>query len=48
MEKTREDNQKARKIGRIVNQMSAFGPEHYKIRTQWASNILSKNMLERV
>jgi hypothetical protein len=48
MEKIGEDNQKARKIGQIISQAPALGLEHDKIWAQWASNILSKNMLKRI
>jgi hypothetical protein len=48
VEKTREDNQKVVKIGRIINQVLAPSPKHDKIWAQWASNISSKSMLEKV
>jgi hypothetical protein len=48
MEKDGEDNRKARKVGRIINQMPTMKLKHDKIQTQQVSNILSKNMLERV
>jgi len=47
MEGIGEDNQKARKIGRGISHKFTLGLEHDKIRAQWASNIMSKNMLER-
>jgi hypothetical protein len=47
-EKTKENNQKATKTGRIINQTPTPGQEHDKIQGQWASDILSKSMLERV
>jgi hypothetical protein len=46
MEKDREDNWKAKKVGWTINQMPTMGPEHDKIWTQWVSNIMSKNMLK--
>jgi hypothetical protein len=48
VEKTREDNQKARRTSQTVNQMLALGPEYDKIQAWWASNILLENMLKRV
>jgi hypothetical protein len=43
-----KDNQKVRQIGRTINQAFALGPEHDNVWAQWASDILLKNMLERV
>jgi hypothetical protein len=48
MEKDGEDNWKVRKASQIISQMPTSRPEHDKIRTQWISNNLSKNMLEKV
>jgi hypothetical protein len=48
VEKTKEDNQKARKINWVVNQTLTLELEHDKTWTWWTSNIMSKNMLERV
>jgi hypothetical protein len=48
MEETLKNNWKVEKNGRIVNQVLAPGLEHDKIWTRWASNILLKNMLEKV
>jgi hypothetical protein len=48
MEKIKEANQKARKIGQIVNQALTHELEHDRIQAQWVSDILSKSMLERV
>jgi hypothetical protein len=42
VEKTREDNRKARKTNRVVNQLPTLGLEHDKIQAQWALDILSK------
>jgi hypothetical protein len=39
---------KVGKNGQAINQVLALGPEHDKIRARWASNVTSKNMLERV
>jgi len=47
MKKIGEYNQKAKKIGQIVNQAITFESKHYKIWTWWALNIMSKNMLEK-
>ncbi len=48
MKKIREDNQKAKKIGQIVNQVITLEPKHDKIWTWWALDIMSRNMLEKV
>jgi hypothetical protein len=48
MKKIGEDNQKVKKIGQIVNQVTTLEPKHDKIRAQWALNIMSKNMLEKI
>jgi hypothetical protein len=48
IEKNKEDNQKVGKISWTINQTPALRPEHDKFRTQWASNVPSKSMLERV
>jgi hypothetical protein len=48
MEKDGEDNRKVRKVDWIINQAPNQRPKHDKIRAQWVSDILSKNMLERV
>jgi hypothetical protein len=48
MKKIGEDNQKARKIGQIINQTFTFEPKYDKIRAQWALDIMSKNMLKKV
>lgn len=47
MEKDVKDNQKAKKVGLIINQTSTLGPEHDKIWTQWVLIIVSNNMLKR-
>ncbi len=47
MEKIREDSQKVKKIGQVVNQAPAPEPKHDKIRAQWASNVPLENMLEK-
>jgi hypothetical protein len=46
--KNGEDNQKASKIGWVVNQALAFNLEHDKIRAWWGLDILLESMLERV
>ncbi len=48
VEKIGEDNWKAENINQIISQMFAPGTKHDKIQAWWASDILSKNMLERV
>jgi hypothetical protein len=48
MEKIEENNQKARKISRVINQTPTPGLEHDKIQAQWASDIPSKSMLKKV
>ncbi len=48
VEKIREYNWKAKKTSWIVSQSPTFSPEHDKIQTQWALNVLLENMLERV
>jgi hypothetical protein len=48
VEKIGEDNRKVRKIGQTINQAPAPRLEHDKIQARWASNVLLKNMLERV
>jgi hypothetical protein len=48
MEKNVEDNWKVEKIRQVVSQTPALGPKHDKIRARWASNIVLKNMLEKV
>jgi hypothetical protein len=47
-EKDGENNQKARKASQIISQVFALRLKHDKIQTWWISNILSKNMLEKV
>jgi hypothetical protein len=42
MEKTREDNWKARKTSWPINQVPTLGPENDKIKVQWVLDILSK------
>ncbi len=46
MEKDAEDNQKAKKVGLIINQMPTLRLEHDKIWTWWVSIIVSDNMLK--
>ncbi len=48
VQKTRENNQKAKKIGRIINQAPTLGLEHDKIQARWALDVPSNNMLEKV
>jgi hypothetical protein len=48
VQKTRENNRKAKKINRAISQVPAPRPEHDKIWAQWAFDVLLKNMLERV
>jgi hypothetical protein len=48
MQKIGKDNQKVGKIGRVISQAITIGPEHDKIRAQWALDVLSKNMLENL
>jgi len=48
MEKTMEVSRKPRKIGQTISQTPTFRPKHDKIWAQWASNILSESMLEKV
>jgi hypothetical protein len=48
VQKTRENNRKAVKIDRIINQSPTFGREHDKIRAWWASYVLWGSMLEHV
>jgi hypothetical protein len=48
MEKTREINQKPKKIGGAINEAPAPRLEHDKIWARCASDIMSKSMLERV
>jgi hypothetical protein len=48
VQKNREDNWKAGKISQIINQVPTLGSEHDKIWTQWASNVLLKNMLKQI
>jgi len=48
VEKTREDNQKLKKIGWIVSQTFAPRPKHDKIQARWALNISLESMLEKV
>jgi hypothetical protein len=48
MKKIGENNQKARKIGLIINQTFTFEPKHDKIQGQWALDIMLKNMLKKV
>jgi len=48
MEEIGEDNQTVGKISQTIKQMPTQGLEHDKIRAQWASSILSKNMLMKV
>jgi hypothetical protein len=47
VEKTKENNQKAKKTIQIVNQTFTPGSEHDKIQT-WALNIMLESMLERL
>jgi hypothetical protein len=48
VKKIGEDNRKVGKTSWIVSKAFALGPKHDKIWAQWASNISSKNMSERV
>jgi len=48
MKKIGEFNRKLEKINRTISQTLTPRPEHDKIQAWWASNIPSKNMLERV
>ncbi len=48
VEKTREDNWKAKKIDRIISQLPIPRLEHDNIQAWWASYILSKSMLKTV
>jgi len=48
VEKIGQNNQKVRKDGRAISEMFAPWLEHDKIQAQWASGILSKNMLKNV
>jgi hypothetical protein len=48
VEKTRENNWKAKKIGRIISQSPIPRLEHDNIQAWWASYILSRSMLEMV
>jgi hypothetical protein len=45
VEKIKEDNWKAKKIGQIISQMPTPGLKCDKIQAWWTSFILSKNML---
>jgi hypothetical protein len=48
IEKIEENNRKARKISRVVNQTFAPRWEHHKIQAKWASDIPLKSMLKKV
>jgi len=48
LEKDGEDNQKVGKVSWIVSQAPTPRPKHDKIWIWWVSDIMSKNMLERV
>ncbi len=48
MQKTKKNNWNVRKIDWVVSQALALGPEHDKIRAQWALDVLLESMLERV
>jgi len=48
VEKTREDNWKAKKIDRIISQLPIPRLEHDNIQAWWASYILSRSMLKTV
>jgi hypothetical protein len=48
VQKTKENNQKVRKISWAINQAPTPRPKHDKIQAQWASNVMSKSMLKRV
>ncbi len=48
MQKIGKDNKKTEKIGQVISQTFAPKPEHDKIQTRWALDVLSKNMLKRV
>jgi hypothetical protein len=48
VEKTGEDNRKARKIGWVINQTLTLRPENDKMQAWWASEIPLKSMLERL
>ncbi len=47
MQKIGENNQKFRKISRVVSQTFTLGSKHDKIQTWWASNVSLKTMLEK-
>ncbi len=46
VEKDGEDNWKVGKVGWAISQMLTLELKHDKIKKQWVSNTLSKNMLE--
>ncbi len=48
MKKTKESNQKLGKTHWTINQIITLRLDHDKIQAQWVSNILSKNMLEKI
>jgi hypothetical protein len=48
VEKFGKNNQKVGNTSRIISQTPTLGLEHDKIQTQWALDILSESMLERV
>jgi hypothetical protein len=48
VENTKEDNQKATKIGQAINQTSTPKPKQDNIWAWWASDIPSESMLDRV
>jgi hypothetical protein len=48
VEKIGEYNRKARKISQVVSQAPTLSPEHDKIRTRWALDVLLEKMLEKV
>jgi len=48
VEKIRKNNRKARKANQIENHAPTPRLKHDKIQAPWASDVKSKNMLERV
>jgi hypothetical protein len=48
VEKTRENNRRARKTNQTINQAPAPEPKHDKIWAHWASNVSLESMLENV
>jgi hypothetical protein len=48
VEKFGKNNQKVGNTSRIISQTPTLGLEHDKVWAQWASDIISESMLERV